>query len=210
MMRHLQQPNANPEANLVAELIQRLSPERRRDLVGTAAQNRLLELIDAHQKATIDDFFRAVQADQHWPLLKSLLLSEVILSSAQAAKDPAAASPAEPDRPTAERRQMRLSILPTSPVEADAEALPARAKPSPEAGRTEVANKAAATRKRSGDILDDIVKLLETKPGLRNEEIQKQLGKPAVLVKTSLAALRKGKRVRTEGERRATRYFASA
>jgi transposase-like protein len=64
--------------------------------------------------------------------------------------------------------------------------------------------------KRTGDILDDIVTLVGTQPGLRTEEIQKRLDRPMVLIKSTLAVLRKQNRVRTEGTRRGTRYFAAA
>jgi hypothetical protein len=193
-MRHSQQPTVKPETDLVTALVQGLSPEHRRAFMDAAAQNRLLELIDLHQQSTIDDFFRAVQADAHWPLLRNLLLSDVISSTLESASTPPSTATLDRDLATDERRQMRLAIPAGSGEEKTIEP---------------VVSRAASGRKRGGDILDDIVTLLATEPGLRNEQIQKHLGKPALLVKSSLAALRKSKRVRTEGERRATRYFAA-
>jgi hypothetical protein len=64
-----------------------------------------------------------------------------------------------------------------------------------------------ATQKSTGDIVDDVMMAITLEPGLRSEEIQKRLGKSSLLVKSTLAALRKNKRVRTEGANRATRYF---
>src|SRR5438105_15873119 len=74
----LRQTIENPQADLVAALIQRLSPERRRDLAVAAAQTRFIELLEMHEETTIEDFFRALQADPHWGLLKDLLVSDVI------------------------------------------------------------------------------------------------------------------------------------
>ena len=210
-MRQSPQPAENPEADLITTLIQCLSPERRRELVGTAAQSRFIELIDAHQGTTIADFFQAVQADPHWALLKDLLVSDVILSSggrtseAESGGGPDVASSPHEDASGEDRRQMHLAIVamnnaPEAPVVAPPLVAPAAAPRSATSTR----------RKRSGDILEDIVELLEAEPGLRSEEIQKRLDKPPVLVKSTLVALRKHSRVRIEGTKRAARYFALA
>jgi hypothetical protein len=55
-------------------------------------------------------------------------------------------------------------------------------------------------------MLDKLVQLIENKPGLRSEQIQKELGLPPKLVKAGLAKLREEHRVRTIGERRAMTY----
>src|SRR5262249_34027058 len=44
----VQQPVENPEADLVATLLQCLSPERRRELADAAAQTRFIELLGMH------------------------------------------------------------------------------------------------------------------------------------------------------------------
>jgi hypothetical protein len=184
-MRHPKPPT--DQADSVAALIEGLSPDRRSEFVAAAAQNRMIDLIDAHQKATIEDFFRAVQADQYWPLLKKLVVSDVISPSSE--PDQAAPRSAPPKTGRAEDRQMPLALVPVTP---------AAPEPTP-----------AGAPKRSGDILDEIVMLLLGNPGLRSEEILRHLRHPPVLVKSALAALRKAGRVRTEGQARATRYFSS-
>ncbi len=54
--------------------------------------------------------------------------------------------------------------------------------------------------------LERIAGFIEKTPGLRSEEIQRELALPPKLVKIGLAKLRDTKRVRTAGQRRATTY----
>ena len=54
--------------------------------------------------------------------------------------------------------------------------------------------------------LERIAGFIEKTPGLRSEEIQRELALPSKLVKIGLAKLRDTKRVRTAGQRRATTY----
>jgi hypothetical protein len=203
----VQHPVENPEADLVATLLQCLSPERRRELADAAAQTRFLELLGMHHNTTIEQFVRALKADPHWGLLKHLRVSDVISDGKEQPGDGAVetvSSSLAPEVPCAlDKPQMHLALVGSevaSEVPAAATA-PALASHSASAAKP-------VGRKRSGDILEDIIKLLEAEPGLRSEEIQKRLERPAVLVKSSLVALRKTNRVRIEGSKRATRYFA--
>jgi hypothetical protein len=210
-MRHFQKPveNSSSEPGILAALIEGLSPERRRELIGAAAQSRMLEIIDAHQGETVEAFLRAVQADAHWAILKDLPLSDVItLESDSAVEKKPDATEAAPSAPAVDPRQMQL---PNTSIASAATAAPASPLPR---GKKEKRKAAApskvtpATRKSGGDVTDDVMMAVTLEPGLRSEEIQKRLGKPALLVKAALAALRKNKSVRTEGTNRATRYFA--
>lgn len=54
--------------------------------------------------------------------------------------------------------------------------------------------------------LDQIVELIRKRPGLRSEQLQRELAMPPGVVKAGLAQLRKDRRVRTAGERRSTTY----
>jgi len=51
--------------------------------------------------------------------------------------------------------------------------------------------------------------MVKKKPGLRSEQLQKELSLAPKLVKAGLAQLRKDKRVKTSGERRSTTYAAA-
>lgn len=57
--------------------------------------------------------------------------------------------------------------------------------------------------------LDKIVRLLESHPGLRSEQIRDQLGLDGEVVRQGLTKLRASSKVKTKGERRATAYFVS-
>jgi hypothetical protein len=57
--------------------------------------------------------------------------------------------------------------------------------------------------------LDQIVDVIRKRPGLRSEQLQRELGLPRGVVKAGLAQLRKDRRVRTVGERRSTTYAAA-
>jgi hypothetical protein len=65
-------------------------------------------------------------------------------------------------------------------------------------------------RRRRGAVdnasLEKLLKFIGAKPGLRGEEIRKQVGLPDDVVRAGLAKLRETKKVRTKGERRATTY----
>lgn len=54
--------------------------------------------------------------------------------------------------------------------------------------------------------LAQIVEVIRKKPGLRSEQIQRELSLGAGVVKAGLAQLRKERRVRTSGQRRSTTY----
>jgi hypothetical protein len=187
----------DPESDLISSLIQLLSPDRRRELLGVAVQNRFVDLVNAYQGKTVGEFFRAVQADPHWAMLKDLPLADVVSTSPE--RTPASAAPV-PAAPDAEVQKTRLAVI---------EPLPASDAPDRAKGRAAAKAPAAPVKrqKRSGDIFEDILELVTAEPGLRNEEIQRRLNKPALLVKPTLAALRKQRRLRSEGTRRATRYY---
>jgi hypothetical protein len=57
--------------------------------------------------------------------------------------------------------------------------------------------------------LDQIVDVIRKKPGLRSEQIQRELSLAPKVVKAGLAQLRKERRVRTSGQRRSTTYSAA-
>jgi hypothetical protein len=211
-MRHFQQPGHNSEADLITALIQCLSPERRRELLDAAAQSRMLELIDNHQARTVEEFLHAVHSDPHWSVLKDLLVSDVIRSESDGAvetKTEAAAGTRNQRLEDAPLIQLPIVSKAATPKTAN-EASPAKPPASPKPRTVALAKATSPTRKSTGDILEDIVMAVTLEPGLRSEEVRKRLGKPAVLVKASLRALRKSKRLRTEGERRNTRYFVPA
>jgi len=54
--------------------------------------------------------------------------------------------------------------------------------------------------------LDQLVEVIRKKPGLRSEQIQREISLGAKVVKAGLAQLRKERRVRTSGQRRSTTY----
>lgn len=58
----------------------------------------------------------------------------------------------------------------------------------------------------SGAAIDQILDVIRKKPGLRSEQIQRELSQPPKAVKAGLAQLRKDRRVRTSGQRRSTTY----
>jgi hypothetical protein len=188
-------PAIDPEIDLMISLIQMLSPERRREVISAAAHNRFIDILEACQTKTLGELVRTLEADAHWPLLQQMNVSDAISTggdeAARAVEGAAVARvaarlPAEA-APAADKRHLAV-VKPAEP--------PKPPKP------------AAKSEKRTGDIFDEIIDLLRQKPGLRSEQIQKLLAKPKLLIGPSLAALRKAKRVRTEGENRAMRYFA--
>jgi hypothetical protein len=60
--------------------------------------------------------------------------------------------------------------------------------------------------KLSAAALDQIIDVVKKKPGLRSEQIQRELDFGQGVVKAGLARLRLERRVRTSGQRRATTY----
>jgi hypothetical protein len=71
-------------------------------------------------------------------------------------------------------------------------------------------SKRASTRRRRGvseGVLEQLLKVTKTSPGLRSEEIYRKLPQhsPKIL-KAGLAKLREQKKVKTSGERRSTTY----
>lgn len=67
-------------------------------------------------------------------------------------------------------------------------------------------------RRRGGPdaaTMDRVLRLIQSKPGLRSEQIQKSIEMDPSSVKAALAKLRAAKRVKTKGERRATTYSAA-
>ncbi len=54
--------------------------------------------------------------------------------------------------------------------------------------------------------LDQLLEVIRKKPGLRSEQIQREVSLGAKAVKAGLAQLRKERRVRTSGQRRSTTY----
>jgi hypothetical protein len=54
--------------------------------------------------------------------------------------------------------------------------------------------------------LEQLVDIIKKKPGLRSEQIQREVSLGAKVVKAGLAQLRKERRVRTSGQRRSTTY----
>jgi hypothetical protein len=66
------------------------------------------------------------------------------------------------------------------------------------------------TRRRRGisdAVLDQLLKVVKAKPGLRSEQIYKKLPQQSPkILKAGLAKLRAQKKVKTSGERRATTY----
>jgi hypothetical protein len=209
-MRNFQQLSPSSESDLITALIQCLSPERRRELLDAAAQSRMLELIEDHQARTVEEFLRAVQSDPHWSVLKDLLLSQVITTDRDGIAESNGELVAAPrNQGGNDARQMKLPSISTVSAPVIASDQPTSNAPSSEKStRREPRKGVPPTRKSTGDILDDIVMAVTLEPGLRSEEIRKRIGKPAVLVKSSLRVLRKVQRLRTEGERRNTRYFA--
>src|SRR5262249_33257828 len=101
----------------------------------------------------------------------------------------AAASLVQPDEPGTERLHTQAAALPSGPT------MPRTPRKPP---------------KQSGDILEEGVQLVTAEPGLRSEQIQTKIGRPSVLVKSTLSTLRQQKRLWTEGIRRGTRYYATA
>jgi hypothetical protein len=190
-------PATDSQTDLISSLIQTLSPARKQDMLGAAAQNRFVDLIRACQAKSVAEFIRALQADPHWPLLKELRLSDVVTTDEALIAPPAA----EASSPSPSRHLSVVEVV----------------EPAAAPGRKRHASKPAAApkpapaprgkKRASGDIRDEILEAVAGEPGLRSEELQRRLGKPAVLVKATLAALRKNGELRTEGTRRATRYF---
>jgi hypothetical protein len=209
-MRHFQKPieNPNSESSLLAALIECLSPERRRELLEVAAQSRMLEIIVAHQGKTVEAFLRAVQADAHWAILKDLPLSDVITwDSERAVGEKRDADLAPQTAAAGDLRRMHLPSVSTASASAPTNVTPSRHASTAKHKKDAPRKAPPATQKSTGDIVDDVMTAITLEPGLRSEEIQKRLGKSSLLVKSTLAALRKNKRVRTEGANRATRYF---
>ena len=60
--------------------------------------------------------------------------------------------------------------------------------------------------KLSSAVLDQILEVVKKKPGLRSEQIQKEIDAGPGVVKAGLARLRVERRVRTSGQRRSTTY----
>ena len=58
-------------------------------------------------------------------------------------------------------------------------------------------------------MLARVLEVVKGEPGLRSEQIQKQLPLAPKLVKAALAKLRAAKRVKTTGQKRATTYAAA-
>jgi hypothetical protein len=54
--------------------------------------------------------------------------------------------------------------------------------------------------------MESLVEVIRKKPGLRSEQIQREVSLGAKVVKAGLAQLRKERRVRTSGQRRSTTY----
>jgi hypothetical protein len=63
--------------------------------------------------------------------------------------------------------------------------------------------------KLSPAAVDQILAIVKKKPGLRSEQLQRELSLAPKLVKAGLAQLRKDKRVKTSGQRRSTTYAAA-
>ncbi len=63
--------------------------------------------------------------------------------------------------------------------------------------------------KLSGAAIDQILDVIRKHPGLRSEQIQREISLAPKAVKAGLAQLRKDKRVRTSGQRRSTTYSAA-
>jgi hypothetical protein len=200
----------NPAADLITELVQQLSPERRRELVEAAACSRFHDLLQVHQKSTLKAFIKALQADIHWGVLEHLVLGDVITTEGGEDADASTkrASVTAETAPSVDKRQMQLSIVGETGV------APAGVSPDEPAAFTGAGaialTKTKPKHRKKGDVLDDIMALLESTPGLRSEQIQKHLEVPAVLLKPALAALRKQNRVRMQGVKRAAQYFVVA
>lgn len=60
-----------------------------------------------------------------------------------------------------------------------------------------------------GALVDQLLAFISRNPGLRSEQIQKQLGAKQAAVKVGLAKLRASGRVKTSGTRRATTYASA-
>jgi hypothetical protein len=60
--------------------------------------------------------------------------------------------------------------------------------------------------KLSGAAIDQLLEIIRKHPGLRSEQIQREIALAPKAVKAGLAQLRKDKRVRTSGQRRSTTY----
>jgi hypothetical protein len=108
-------------------------------------------------------------------------------------------------------RRLPLSVLGNGTGAAAARAPSGRAKAKRQPARpAKPAKGKKFIRRSSTDIaktVDRVIGFVAKHPGLRSEEIVKQLGGDAKGVADALARLRSEKHVKTQGEKRATRYF---
>jgi hypothetical protein len=196
-MAQVSRAHENPEDLLLTNLIQTLSQDRRRELLGEVLMKRFYDFVVNNQAKTIGELWSAVEADPHWSLLKTLRVSDVLAIEDQPSTTPSieapAATNAAPPLVVADKPQAAREIVAHS---AD--------------GRTprEGAKSRVDAPARAGNIIDDIRKLIEASPGLRREEIQERLGRDPELVMATLATLRRKKQVKTQGYTRSMRYFA--
>jgi hypothetical protein len=149
-------PKKSNSENVSADILEFLTPERRRAVLDEAVGSKVRDLFGRHQSATLGELVSALTGDSHWGLLREVSISSVI------------------------------------------------------GGATRGAGKNGKKLGRRGRLdegtLGQILKTVEKHPGLRSEQIQKQLDVDPRLVKAGLARLRAEKRVKTTGERRATTY----
>ena len=87
---------------------------------------------------------------------------------------------------------------------------PARAAAAPSRG-AKAARSAKGPRrgKDAGAVVDQLLAFIAKNPGLRSEQIQKQIGVKQALVKAGLAKLRAAGKVKTTGSRRSTTYASA-
>jgi hypothetical protein len=198
-MRSPTKPASHADADSLLSLISELSPEHRRELMQAALTHHFAALVQKHQQLGLEGFFNVIRADSRWSLLKDIPVADLIDAGGERhGEDAGKESPA--------------SEAAHSSAESEAPAQLALVPVEQEPGHATAPKSPAKPRKAKGDgsdILDRILDLVQRSPGLRTEEIQKQLAAPMLLIKPALARLRKTKQLRGEGIKRAMKYFVS-
>ncbi len=129
------------------------------------------------------------------------------------------AAPAAPAAPAAKRGRPAKAPVKAAPVKAPAKAAPAKAPAAPvraAAPAAPTSKKAAAAKRAPGEkrppaelakLTDRLGEYIKAHPGLRIEAIGKALSTPTKDLSLPIKKLLAGKKIRSEGLKRATEYF---
>ncbi|MSP62548.1 MAG: hypothetical protein EXR72_19895 [Myxococcales bacterium] len=176
-----------------SDILSYFSAERRQQILDEALGTQVRQLVEQHQGGTFGALVEALRGAAHWDHIKNVNVSSVLRPS----KGGAAPAPA--------------------PAKVKAAKAPAAKAPTAKAPAVAAAPKASGSAKRKGgrkpryqpEMLNELVTLIQKNPGLRSEEIQKQVGGDKGAIKAALAKLRELKRVQTSGVKRSTIYTAA-